>query len=172
VADELPSFPPWLRASLFASAALYLVDSFIVGHGALTCGLALQGYLAALLIGLPLLVFRRPGTALQLLAFAGVFSLAAVATVVTLVLQSRVAQSRTEVIAAACHEYKQRHGRYPERLAELVPAHLPSVPRARYTVFSGGFEYKPSSRRPWISFQDVGGMASTYDVAARRRLSD
>jgi hypothetical protein len=171
VRDGLRSFRRWLRWSLLASVALYLVDAFVVGSGAITCGLALLGYLAALLIGLPLLVLRRPGTALQLLAFAGVFSLAAIATVATVVLHSRVAQNRTEVIAVACHQYMQRNGRYPERLAALVPVDLPRVPRARYTLFFGEFEYTSSSNRPWISFHDVGGVQCTYDVAGRRWMS-
>jgi len=45
------------------------------------------------------------------------------------------------VIIEACERYKGRTGEYPAGLRDLVPAYLPEVPVARYTVMSGGFYY-------------------------------
>ena len=84
-------------------------------------------------------------------------------------LQNSIAQSRFEVIIQACKQYQKDKGHYPDKLEDLVPAYLYSVPRAKYCVSFGEFDYFAGSRdssptlmwtklppfgRPYYNFKD------------------
>jgi hypothetical protein len=49
--------------------------------------------------------------------------------------------ARTLDLAAALDRYKADRGDYPDSLDALVPAYVTRVPRARYTVLWGEFDY-------------------------------
>jgi hypothetical protein len=53
-----------------------------------------------------------------------------------------IAMPRAKKIAAACDQYRAKHGIPPVELAHLVPEYLPSVERrAKYTLMWSGFYY-------------------------------
>lgn len=53
----------------------------------------------------------------------------------------RMSHSNAETIIAACEKYRGKTGEYPAWLSDLVPAYLPKIPVARYTLISSGFIY-------------------------------
>ncbi len=75
------------------------------------------------------------------LAMIGVYVLALAMVFGVKVLNYRVSHANARVIIAACEAYKEKKGEYPAELQDLVPGCLSEVPRARYTVMSGGFWY-------------------------------
>ncbi|HNT43525.1 MAG TPA: hypothetical protein PKN85_03630 [Syntrophorhabdaceae bacterium] len=75
------------------------------------------------------------------LAVIGVYALMVVMVFAMKGINYRVSQANARVIIEACERYKGRTGEYPAGLRDLVPAYLPEVPVARYTVMSGGFYY-------------------------------
>jgi hypothetical protein len=58
------------------------------------------------------------------------------------VFDDRRARDNLRAAAAALHQYKARAGRYPERLEDLVPAHLPGLPQARRFGYGAKVYYR------------------------------
>lgn len=75
------------------------------------------------------------------LAVIGVYALMVVMVFAMKGINYRVSQANARVIIEACERYRDKTGEYPAELRDLVPAYLPEVPVARYTVMSGGFYY-------------------------------
>lgn len=55
--------------------------------------------------------------------------------------QRTIAMGNAERVIEACERYREANGAYPERLAELVPRYLNSIPRAKYCCSWGEFWY-------------------------------
>ena len=56
-------------------------------------------------------------------------------------LQARTAHANAELIIHACTQYQIDKGQYPKTLGDLVPEYLHSVPRAKYALSFGGYDY-------------------------------
>jgi hypothetical protein len=56
-------------------------------------------------------------------------------------IQYRIATAKAPRVAAACEEFHAANGRFPKTLDELVPQYLESVPRAKYCLVWGEFQY-------------------------------
>ena len=68
------------------------------------------------------------------------------AAVATMSFHASTAEKHAAQIIEACQTFKVRRGTLPNRLEELVPEFLPSVPRARYTLAYGQFTYWASAQ--------------------------
>jgi hypothetical protein len=51
-------------------------------------------------------------------------------------------------VIKACEEYQVANGRYPNKLDDLVPKYLTSVPPAKYCMFMGNVLYVNSDSGP------------------------
>jgi hypothetical protein len=56
-------------------------------------------------------------------------------------IQLNNAEENAARIIAACEEFHTANGRFPKTLDELVPQHVPSIPRAKYCLVYGEFMY-------------------------------
>ncbi len=72
---------------------------------------------------------------------AVIYTLMLVATVGLLSSNIKVALRRAAPVISAVNCYHSDHGAYPKTLDELVPAYLPSIPRAGFTLISRNFRY-------------------------------
>jgi hypothetical protein len=85
---------------------------------------------------------RRP--ALHVMACVGVFVIGVVAVVGTLHLRKCAIERRAVKLGDACLAYRAKHGHYPERLDQLVPEYVSSVPPASYGLLADEeFSYAP-----------------------------
>ncbi|MDY7228440.1 hypothetical protein [Hyalangium rubrum] len=57
---------------------------------------------------------------------------------------SERARKNAERIIAACKAFRERHGRFPDTLEELVPEFFPELPPAKYAGPHFGFVYDVS----------------------------
>ena len=55
--------------------------------------------------------------------------------------QTTIATDNAARVIQACERYREANGAYPERLSDLVPGYLSSVPMAKYCCFLGEFQY-------------------------------
>jgi len=55
--------------------------------------------------------------------------------------QIKIAEANAPRIITACEGFYAANGRFPKSLDELVPQYIPSVPRAKYCLFYGQFDY-------------------------------
>ncbi|MGZ5049358.1 MAG: hypothetical protein ACXWBI_18950 [Usitatibacter sp.] len=142
--------PKQLRLAITLSIVLVLVDAFVLSQG----GISLLVGAWLILVSLPMALFfkRYRGVRLIQLASIGV-GLAAVATVFTVIaLQNRMARHRAEAVIAAVEAFHADQKRYPDRLEQLVPKYLESVPRAKYTLMFGDFMYHNYGADPTLMF--------------------
>jgi hypothetical protein len=127
---------------------LFLFDAVIQGQAtlALLTGLVLGVVFAGLAVWS--LIRKDKGRAATRGLAAAVFLLLAVAAVGWLGLNVSLAQRRATTLIAACRQFHGRYGRFPDRLEELVPRFIPSIPRARLTLMWGEFRYSPHKEPP------------------------
>ncbi len=123
-----------LRRTLVIAGVLVLADAFVLNQGVIAVATAL----GALIGGVPraLLAWRRgnPTTVRLRAARTGIYVAVAVLVLGANFANAQLARRRADTLIAACRQYEARHGRFPNRLDELVPDFIPSVPLAKYTL--------------------------------------
>jgi len=140
--------PPLLRTTV-ALAVLFLADLGFSGQGFFSLLVAGVG-LGLLTLGALWAIVR--GAAPRILVRsramrAGLYLLLGLATVATMQFHAATAQNHAAQVIEACRAYQTRHGMLPDRLQELVPEFLPTVPRAKYTLAWGEFTYWTSGEK-------------------------
>jgi len=123
-----------LSRTLVTATVLFLVEAFLFNQGVLV-GLTALG---AVLGGVPraLLAWQRGdiSTARLRIARTGIYVAVALLGIGTVVAQAYLARSRANTIIVAARQYEAQHGRLPDRLDELVPAFIASIPFTNYTL--------------------------------------
>ncbi len=112
---------------------------------------------------------QRPGRGIML------FRIAVPALTLGIVLsnnfvQRKIAHVHAERIIEACEEFHVAHARYPHTFDEIVPRYLGSIPRAKYCLAYGQFEYlNLDGNRPIMLWYDVPPFGRvTYNFEDRR----
>jgi len=153
----LPNRTKTYTKSICVAAGLFILDAFGLN----------QGFLALCLILVSVLVFlpralwalrenRRLGE--QRLVKTGIYLLTAVAIIACNSLQNRMADRQAIKIGNACLAFHAKYQRYPEDLNELVPAFLPSVPVAKYSLMGNAVFFYSSpivGREPMLYYQAI-----------------
>ena len=122
-----------------------------------------------LLTSLARSIWLKPGLAVASVRAAVPIAVLAVALVNDSV-QRRLAMGRAEQLVIAIREYRDEHGRYPSDLQQLVPKHLPCVPRPKYAITFNTFFYTSgrSEGHPglwWIDVPPHGKRSYNFDEA-------
>jgi hypothetical protein len=136
-----------LRPTFIIAACLYVFDGLVVGQGVLGVFVFLVAFFAGGIRILLALHKRDRVQARVRAARVGVYFLMAVAIIATIYVNNRLARRQAERVIAACQQYESKYHRLPDRLQQLVPEFLPSIPRAKYTVLYGDFTYFVSHER-------------------------
>lgn len=138
-----------LKRAILVGVVLVALDGLVVGQGALTFLIVFVAILIQLAKLLRHALRRERSLALARLAACGIYTLTLVSVVGFIRLNTVVAERRALAVVSACKAYKARHGQFPKRLEDLVPAFLPAVPRAKYTLMFNRFAYWDwSQQRP------------------------
>ena len=133
--------PPGLKRTAVALGLLFLFDLGFSGQGLFSLLVAAIGLPILMLGGTWSLIRGLKPLARSRAARAALYLLLAAATIGALRFHAHTAQVNTERVIAACRAYERANGKLPDRLAELVPAFLPAVPRAKYVLMFGEFDY-------------------------------
>lgn len=82
--------------------------------------------------------------------------------------QRSIAMDNAQRVIEACERYHKANGAYPERLAELVPRYLNSVPRAKYCCSWGEFWYfgTPQPLLLWYEVPPFGRRIYNFERGA------
>ena len=149
MAAVTPPQKPSLARAVVLSGALVFFDALWLNQGLFSLLFAA----GVLLIGLPRAFLRklRP-VRRQRLRNLAVYLCAVLLVWVLNVLNNRIAQSRAEELIAAVKAYREKNGRYPERLQELVPSFITQVPLAKYTLSFNTFTYVASDVDPLLIY--------------------
>jgi hypothetical protein len=120
-----------LRSHFIIAAALFGLE-IILGIG-LTIGVAFT--VAVVVLAIPTKPFQKR------FQVAAIYTCVCFATLNLLRFNWRLSQNHAAPVIAACKDFRQAHGRYPDQLTELVPEFLSSVPRPSYTLVGRRFAY-------------------------------
>ncbi len=134
--------PVSMHVHIIFAIAIFLVGAVLMDSASFT--------IVAVIIAMVWIVSRKKGIytterkikgiAIYILAFAMVLGMKGI--------NNHVAHKNAGMIIAACEKYKERAGRYPAALNDLVPVYLPEVPVARYTMIFSEFKYSKRSADP------------------------
>jgi hypothetical protein len=61
-------------------------------------------------------------------------------------LQEQIALVNAAHVIEACERYREASGAYPKRLEDLVPRYVSGIPRAKYCLVWGHFDYSEGER--------------------------
>jgi len=127
VADRKPAS---LVTALVIGAALIGMDLVLSGGGVMFTFLAFAGLV---LVGLPWAAFawREWPILRSRLRSLGIILLAGLLNCAWFVFDDGRARDNLLAAATVLNQYKAKAGRYPVKLEDLVPAHLPRLPQAR-----------------------------------------
>jgi len=143
---------PSLPRVLACAAVIVAVDAYVLGQGLLVM-LVLPWML---FVALPLTLRKKyAGVRPQRLRNIGVYLGAVVLTAALIFANISMAERRAETVIAALTAFKEQNRRYPDRLDELVPAFLPAIPAARYTLTSPNFHYRLRDDRATLIYSVV-----------------
>ena len=82
-------------------------------------------------------------------------------------LQWKISDANAERVIKACDEFRVANGRYPNKLDDLVPKYLPSVPPAKYCMM-GSFLYVNSDGHAMLWWTRYGFYRRIYDFDEKR----
>ena len=73
-------------------------------------------------------------------------------------LQAKMAMGNATRIIQACERYREANGSYPDRLVDLVPRFLGSVPNAKYCLGDASYRYRgpPVNTLAWTQVPPFG----------------
>jgi len=130
-----------MKRTAVALGVLFAIDLGLIGQGIFSLLIAFGGTALLGLGALWAVVRGQRRVAGGKAARAAIYFLLGAATVGALFFHSYTARTRATRVIEASRVYKAKHGRLPERLQDLVPECLPSVPRAKYAYLLGEFTY-------------------------------
>jgi hypothetical protein len=123
-----------LRVVTIVTVCLYILDAwawFVPAASILVFLLSLPCFaIASIACFFP--KYRR--LSLRVMACVGFFFLGVVAVVGTLHIRKTLVERKAVKLGNACLAYHAKYDRYPERLDDLVPEYISSVPAANYGI--------------------------------------
>jgi hypothetical protein len=139
-ADRRGDWGPALRASL-AGLVLFGMDAIVMGQGFLSVPVVFVAIVVQLGLAARHTVLRNWREALLHVAACAIYALTFLLVWTYILTNRNMAARRADALIAACDAYDAKHGRYPDRLEELIPEFVDRIPRARYVVMWGEFDY-------------------------------
>jgi hypothetical protein len=121
--------------------------------------------LPCFLIAAIVCLFRKSRTsAFKVMASIGILFLGIVAVGITNHIRNNLTESRAVKLGEACIAYHAKYHRYPERLDDLVPEFISSVPSARIGIFGkDDFDYAPhEAHEPFLYYECLPPFGHCY----------
>lgn len=154
-----------IRGALICSLIVIILDVVIDGSYLFSSLVCPIWFLAAVVRA----VMRRPtmGVASARVLFPLVTGLL---SVVNYSAQSTIAMANAARLIQACVHYREANGAYPERLGDLAPRYLSSIPRAKYCCSKSEFGYYASPRHMlfWWACPPFGRMVYAFETGEWR----
>jgi len=136
-----------------AAVSLGTADAFFFGQAVIAFFLCVTG---ALYYPLRAIQARKDGARLKLrLSKAAITSVAGFAALGVVAYGNVMARDRAESLIVSVERFQARHGRYPERLEEMVPEFVAEIPRAKYVVIADRFRYSRSGSRHSLMYVEM-----------------
>jgi hypothetical protein len=130
-----------VKRTAIALAVLFVLDLGYAGQGMYSLLVAVIGF-SLLTAGAVWSAARGAAPRARSRALrASLYLMLGVAAFATTRFHQATAEAHAARVIDACRAFDARHGKLPNRLVDLVPEFLPAVPRAKFTLAYGQFEY-------------------------------
>jgi hypothetical protein len=130
-----------------------MIDAFFFGQAVISVILCFAGVLYFLPRAI---AARRDDARFKLrLSKAAITSIVGFAALGIIAYGNVIARERAESLIVAVEQFYAKHGRYPERLEEVVPAFISAIPRAKYVVIADRFSYSVSGSRHSLMYVEI-----------------
>ncbi len=161
--------PWWRRPALLVALLLFTADALLLGQGLLAALLLVT--VGGWLLPKALLLAKVGRDVWPTIRVALLFSLTAVAIMVTININNHLARQRATRLIQAVDLYRAANGRYPLVLDALVPRYAASVPRAKFTLAFNQFVYQRIEQRALLGYVEVPPFGRPcFDFEQRRWL--
>lgn len=162
--------PWWRRPALLVALLLFTADALLLGQGLLAALLLVT--VGGWLLPKALLLFKVGRDVRPTIRVALLFSLTAVAIMVTINVNNHLARQRATRLIEALDLYRAANGRYPLVLDALVPRYVASVPHAKFTLVFNQFVYQRFEQRALLGYVEVPPFGRPcFDFEQRRWLN-
>lgn len=128
-----------MKKTILIAASLFAIDAFVMNQGTIAVITALV-IIFWLLPKSALLKYKKESPKAPLTK-AAIYGVMVLAVFIANFANNKIAKYRAENLIVAVEKYHQSTGSYPEKLSDLVPAYIPEVPVAKYTLISSKFWY-------------------------------
>lgn len=151
-----------LRKTIITAFLLFVADAFVLNQFTIA--------IFTIILGFPVLLVklfkaRKDRERMKLLASkAGIYTLMIGLIIGANSLNNMIAEKRAKDIIAACEQFKTKSGRYPEKLSELVPEYLPTIPAAKYSLMGSSFRYFARQESHALMYEAVPPYGRKYYV--------
>lgn len=142
-----------LRTTIITAALLFAADAFIINQFLIT--------MLTILIGIPVFLVKlfRRRTDMErrrmLLAKAAVYWCMVILIIAVFEANNMLAEHRAQPIITACEQFRSKTGAYPEKLEQLVPDYLGSIPRAKLVMIGNSFFYTARPDKHCLHYSTV-----------------
>lgn len=135
---------------VITTLTLGMIDAFFFGQAVISVILCIAG----VLFFLPrAIAARRDDARFKLrLSKAAITSAVGFAALGMIAYGNVIARERAESLVAAVEQFYAKHGRYPERLEQIVPEFISEIPKAKYVVIAAKFGYSNSDSRHSLTY--------------------
>lgn len=127
--------------NIFIAIFLYLLDSFYFNQGIislLTGAVIISVFLILMVIAL---IRKNKNLVMTRFAVIVIYILMILAVSGSIRFLNNLALTRAEKLIKACNDYRVKYEKFPDKLEELVPSFIPSIPSAKPVFFEPQFNY-------------------------------
>jgi hypothetical protein len=158
---SLKQFVSYIRDSLILSLVILFLNVGVTGDYFLACVFCSIWFFVAL-------VRESVGHSSLIVMWARILIpvVTGILVYANFVVQEKISLSNAAIIIQACEHYHSDNGAYPEKLTDLVPHYLSSIPRAKYSLGSDKFTYNGSDQA-FLMYWKQFGWPRFYDLRKR-----
>lgn len=128
-----------VKKTIFAALCLFIVDAFVMNQGSIA---VITGAIIILWILPKSIVMKLKNKSARVpLTKAAIYGAMVLFVFLANYSNNKLARYRAETLIVAIEKYHQDTGQYPKTLSNLVPAYIPNVPLAKYTMMFNEFKY-------------------------------
>ena len=131
----------YILINLFIAIFLYLIDTFFFNQGVISFLIGLVIISVFLILTVIALFRKNKSLVLSRVTVMVIYILMILTVLSSIRFLDNLALKRAEILIKACNEYKVKCGNFPDKLEELVPDFISSIPAAKPVFFEPRFNY-------------------------------
>lgn len=149
-----------LRGSIVTALCLFILDSLILGQGAI----AIFALIAVVFWMLPktLFAWKRKQLLINRALKLSIYTVMVAAILIVNVANNHLAGMRAEQLIISVNTFNEQYQRYPVTLDELVPGLITVIPKAKYTLMFNNFIYTNMEGHATLMYFDFPPFGRPY----------